>query len=100
MQFLCSKTYKCYDNKSDNLKFSSKVLHKRILEESGDIPMKKYRKVLDDAINLSSTNRGSRTTNDKVARYEERKKGLSFFSLKRQVQDDRILYNNFEMVSN
>ena len=51
MLCLCSKTYCCYDNKSDKMKFSSKGLNKRILEESGDGPMEKYRKVLDEAIN-------------------------------------------------
>ena len=63
MLCLCSKTYFCYDNKSDKKKFSSKGLNKRILEESGDGPMEKYRKVLDEAINLTSTNRGFRTIN-------------------------------------
>ena len=56
MLYLCSKTYCCYDNKSDKTKFSSKGLNKRILEESGDGPTEKYRNVLDKAINLTSTN--------------------------------------------
>ena len=37
----CNKTYFCYDNKADNLKFSSKGLSKRALEESGESPMVK-----------------------------------------------------------
>ena len=72
------------------MKFSSKGLNKRILEESGDGPMEKYRKVFDEAINLTSTNRGFRTINHMVATYEQRKKGLSFFYPKRQVHDDGI----------
>ena len=32
MLCLCSKTYCCYDNKSDQFKFSSKGLNKRVLE--------------------------------------------------------------------
>ena len=72
------------------MKFSSKGVNKRILEESGDGPMEKYRKVLDKAINLTSTNRGFRTSNHVVATYEQTKKGLSFFYPKRQVQDDEI----------
>ena len=36
MLCLCSKTYCCYDNKSDKIKFSSKCLNKRVLEDSGD----------------------------------------------------------------
>ena len=34
-----------------------KGLNKRALEDSGDGPMTKYRQVLDDAVNLKSTNR-------------------------------------------
>ena len=72
------------------MKFSSKGLNKRILEESGDGPMEKYRKLLDEAINLTSTNRGFRTINHMVATHEQIKKGLSYFYPKRQVQDDGI----------
>ena len=83
MLCLCSKTYCCYDNKSDKFKFSSKVLNKRVLEDSGDGPLAKYSTVLDEAINLTSTNRGFRTTNHMVATYEQTKKGLSYFYPKR-----------------
>ena len=76
---LCSKTYCCYDNKSNNFKFSSKGLNKGVLEDSGDCPKSTYRTVLDEAINLTSTIRGFRTAN---------KKGHSYFYPKRQVQDD------------
>ena len=41
--------------------------------------MSKYRRVLDEAINLTSTNRGFRTTNHMLATYEQTKKGLIFF---------------------
>ena len=87
---LCSKTYCCYDNKSDKFKFSSKGLNKRVLEDSGDGPLAKYRRVLDEVINLTSTNRGFRTINHMFATYEQTKKGLSYFYPKRQVQDDGI----------
>ena len=53
MLCLCSKTYCCYDNKSDKFKFSSKGLNKRVLEDSGDGPMSKYRRLLDEAIKLN-----------------------------------------------
>ena len=36
MLCLCSKTYCCYDSKSQNYKFSSKGLNKRALEDSRD----------------------------------------------------------------
>ena len=52
--------------------------------------MENYRKVLDEAINLNSTNRGFRTINHLVATYEQTKKGLSNFYPKRQVQDDGV----------
>ena len=71
MLVLCSKTYCCYDNKSKKFKFSSKGLNKRVLEDSGDGPMAKYRRVLDEAVNLTSTNRGFRTMNHMVATYEQ-----------------------------
>ena len=90
MLCLCSKTYCCYGSKSDKMKFSSKGLNKRILEESGDGHMEKHRKVFDEAINLTSTNRGFRTINHMIAIYEQTNKGVSYFYLKRQVQDDRI----------
>ena len=87
---LCSKTFCCYDNKSDKFKFSSKGLNKRVLEDYGDRPMSKYRRVLDEAINLTSINRGFRTKNNMVATYEQTKKGPKCFYPKRQVQDDGI----------
>ena len=87
---LCSKTYCCYDAQSDKYKFSSKGLNKRTLEENGDGPMEKYRRVMDEIINLTSTNRGFRTINHCVNTYEQTKKGLSFFYPKRIVQSDGI----------
>ena len=52
--------------------------------------MSKYRRVLDEAINLTYTNREFRTINHMVATYEQTEKGLSYFYSKRQVQDDGI----------
>ena len=86
----CSKTYCCYDAQSDKFKFSSKGLNKRTLEENGDGPMEKYRRVMDEIINPTSTNRGFRTINTCVATYEQTKKGLSYFYPKRIVQCDGI----------
>ena len=72
---LCSKTYCCYGNKSDNFKFSSKGFKKRVLEDSAA----KHRRVLDEAINLPSTCREFRTLNHMVATYEQTKKNLVIF---------------------
>ena len=51
---------------------------------------KKNRKVLDKAINLTSTNRKFRAINHMVATYEQTNKGLSYFYPRRQIQDDGI----------
>ena len=76
---LCSKTYCCYDVTSSKLKISSRSLNKRVLEESGDGSLKKYRRVLNEKVNVTSNNKGFRTNNHSVATYEQVKKSLSFF---------------------
>ena len=93
MLCLCSKTYCCYDSKSQKYKFSSKSLSKRALEDFGDGPMAKYRQELDDAVNLKSTNRGFKTINHAVATYEQIKKGLSYFYPKREVDVMEYILN-------
>ena len=91
MLCLCSKTNCCYDKQTNKHKFSSKRLNKRTLEECGDGgPMPKYRKVLEEAVNITSTNRGFRTSQHSVATYEQTKKGLSYFYPKRKVEEDGI----------
>ena len=52
--------------------------------------MAKYRKVLDEFINVTSTNRGFRTVHHNVATYEQIKKCLSYFYPKRIVDADGI----------
>ena len=90
MLCLCSKTYCCYDKRTNKHKFSSKGLNKRTLEECGyGGPMAKYRKVLEEAVNVTSTNRGFRTIQHSVATYEQTKKGLSYFYPKRIVNSRR-----------
>ena len=91
-EMLCfsRKTYCCYDSNSNNYKFSSRGLNKRTLEDCGDGPMAKYRKVLDEFINVTSTNRGFRTVHHKVATYEQTKKGLPYFHPKRIVDSGGI----------
>ena len=56
MLCLCGKKYCCYDRKSNKYKFSSKGPNKRALEDCGDGPMPKYRKVLVESVNETSTN--------------------------------------------
>ena len=52
--------------------------------------MAKYRKVLDEFANVTSTNRGFRSVQHSVATYEQTKKGLSYFYIKRIVAADGI----------
>ena len=90
MLCLCRKTYCCYDSISNKYKFSSKSLRKRTLEDCGDGPRAKYRKVFDEFINVTSTNRGSRNVHHSAATSEQTKKALSYFYPKRSVDADGI----------
>ena len=85
---LCSKTYCCYDIISNKPKISSKGPNKRVLEQSSDGPLEKYRSVLNEKVNVTSNNRGFRTNNHSVASYEKVKKGLPYFNPKRVVEGD------------
>ena len=99
MSCLCSKTYCCFDSNSNKYKFSSKGLNKRTLEDCGDGPMAKYRKVLDEFVNVTSTNRGFRTVQHSVATFEQTKKGLSYFYPKRIVDADGIHTRPFSLLT-
>ena len=88
MLCLCSKTYCCYDVTSNKLKVSSKGPNKFVLEQSGDGPLEKYRRVLDEKVNVISTNRRVRTNNHSVATDEQVKKSLSYFYPKKIVKTD------------
>ena len=79
MLCLCSKTYCCYDVTSKKINFSSKGLIKRVLKQSGDEPLEKYRRVLNEKVNVTPNNRGFRTNSHSVATYGQVKKGLSYF---------------------
>ena len=87
---LCRKTYCCYDSNSNKNKVSSKGLNKNTLEDCGDGHRAKYRKVLDDFVDVTSTSRGFRIVHHSVATYEQTKKGLSYFYSKRIVDADGI----------
>ena len=89
MLCLCSKTYCCYDSKSDTFKFNSEGLNKRTLEDTGNEP-KSHRRIHEEAINLKSANFGFKTSNHLVGTYEQFEKGLSYFYPKKKVLKDRI----------
>ena len=88
MLCLCSKTYWWYDVTSNKVKISSKSLNKRVLEQSGGGPMEKYLRVLNEKVNVTSNRGRFRTSNHSVATYEQVKKSLSYFYLKRIVESD------------
>ena len=90
MLCLCSKTYCCYDVTSNNPKFSSKGLNKRVLEQGGDGPLEKNRRDLNEKVNVTSNKRVFRTNNHSVATTEQVKKGLSYFYPKRRIEGDGI----------
>ena len=79
MLCLCSKTYCCYDSNCNKYKLSSKGLNKRTLEDCGVGPKTKYRKVLGEFNNVTSTNRDFRTVHHNVATYEQRKRDCLTF---------------------
>ena len=90
MLCLCSKTYCCYYSHSNKYNFSSKGINIRTLKDSGEGPMAKYRKDLEEFIKVTSTNRGFRTVHHSVAAYEQTKKELFYFYPKRNVDADGI----------
>ena len=90
MLCLCSKIYCCNDVTSKKQKFSIKGLNKLVMEQSGDGPLEKYRRVLNEKVNVTPNNRGFRTNNPSVATYEQVKEGLSYFYPKRIVETDGI----------
>ena len=88
MLCLCSKTYCCYDVIYKEPYFCSKGLNKRVLEQSGGGPLEKYWRVSNEKVSVTSNNRGFRTNNHSVATYEQVKRGLTYFYLKRIVETD------------
>ena len=87
---LCSRTHCCYDVTSSKPKLSNKGPNRRVLEQSGDGPLEKYRRVLNEKINVTSNNRRFRTNNHSLANYEQVRKSLSYFYPKRIVENDGI----------
>ena len=56
--------------------------------------MEKYRRVLDGAVNLKSTNRGFITVNHLVATFEQTKKGLNYFIQKDKFKMMKFIQNH------
>ena len=66
----------------------AKVRTKETLDETGDGPMEKYWRVIEEVINFMSTSRGIRVLNHRVGTYEQTMKGLSYFYPKQTVLAD------------
>ena len=79
---LCSEIYYSYDAGSKHLNFNSKGLN-RMLLESGDDPLQKLGKTLDDALIIKSTNRSFRTN-------DQTKRRLTYFNPEEIFEDDGI----------
>ena len=60
----------------------------RTREDCGVGPMSKYRKVLEEAVKVTSTNRGFRTMKHSVATYEQTEKELYYLYTKHLVEED------------
>ena len=90
MLCLCSKRYFCNDVPSKKLNFSTNGLNERVLEQSGDGPLEKYRRIFNKKVNITSNKRDFRTNNHSVATYEQVKKGRSYFYPTRIAKGDGI----------
>ena len=90
MLSLCSNTYCSYKVTSNEHKFGSKGLNKRVLKQSGDEPLANYRRALNETVNITSNNGGFRTYNHYPATYKEIRKSLSCFYQKPITKINRI----------
>ena len=79
MLCLCNKTYCCYDVTPNKCELITEGLNKLELEQSGNGALEMYRRVLDENVNITSSNRGFRTNNHTVATYEPAKKDSPTF---------------------
>ena len=96
MLCLCSETHCCFDLSSNKLNYSSKGLNKHVLEQSGDGPLEKYRKVVNEKVNVTANKkrfcllRSLQTNNHSLATYEQDNKRLFYFYPKRRVGTYRL----------
>ena len=86
----CCGAHKKHDKREPGLFKGEFRCSEMFLEDCGDGPMSKYRKVLEEAVNVTSTNRGFLTMKKSVATYEQTKKGLSYYYPERFVEEDGI----------
>ena len=77
MLCLCGKFYCCYDVTTNKFEISSKSLNKHLHKQSSDGLFEKYRRLLDQNIKTTSTNRGFRANSHIVTTYEQIEKSIS-----------------------
>ncbi|KAL8603786.1 hypothetical protein ACOMHN_058521 [Nucella lapillus] len=81
---LCSKTYFCFGD--DRTKASCKGLSRRL----NDLTKDKYLKVLRTRVSGGGINKGFRTDGRAMYTYQQTRRSLSFFYIKRPVQADGV----------
>ena len=81
---LCSKTYYCFGEVKD--KFISKGLNKKLNQPYKAI----CKQVLDTGTSGGGKNRSLRTDGKRMLTYTKKRKALSYFYIKRKVQDDGV----------
>ena len=99
MLSLCSKTCCCCGRRRNEQKFSSESLNKRTVEDWGDGPMSKYRKVLNESRNVTLTNGWFRTDKLCLEISEQNLRKLYSFSPKRTVEEDGIPKKTLTLVN-
>ena len=86
-----SKTYCCYDKRTNKYKSSSKGLNKRTLEECGDGgPMSKFRKVLEEAVDATSKIEDLERFSILFLRMNKQRKDCLVFIKNKIVEEDGI----------
>ena len=83
--------YCCYDGTSIIFKLISKGFTNFLLEQSVDGPLEKCRRILDEKVNFTSTNRGFCINNHAVATYAQIRKRIAQFYPKAIVEIDGIV---------
>ena len=76
------------DVTSNKPKFTSEGLNKPVLEESGNVPMEKYRRVLGEKVYVTSNNIRFRTNNHSAATFEQVNKSPFDFYPTQKVESD------------
>lgn len=83
---LCSKTYLAYNAETDDKKVTSKGLSKT----TNNFQVDDYRKVLETGVKGSGVNYGFKRKQGRFVKYKQRRDGLAYLYVKRQVLSDGV----------